>query len=100
MRRRSERSSCNRRRDPFIIQARDGEGYSKNGLDEVWRDACDAAGVHGVTTLSQVERMGFNVREIQKAAAHTNMATTEGYLNQHRDRHSDARFLVPERPKT
>lgn len=95
-----------RRRDPYIIQARDGEHYSKNGLYEVWRDACNAAGLRGVTTrdirsyaLSQMERMGFDVREIQKAAAHTNMATTEGYLDQHRDRHSDARLLPPERPK-
>jgi len=49
--------------------------------------------------LSQMERMEFNVREIQKSAGHTNMATTEGYLNQHRDRHSDARLMLPERPK-
>jgi hypothetical protein len=27
-----------RRRDPFIIQTRTGDGYSKNGLYEVWRD--------------------------------------------------------------
>ena len=52
--------------------------------------------------LSQMERLGFNVREIQKAAAHTHEHRDNRglYLNQHRERHSDARLLVLERPKT
>ena len=93
-----------RRRDPYIIQARDGDHYSKNGFYEVWRDACIEANVKGVTTrdirpyaLATLERMGYAVREIQKAAAHTNMATTEGYLDQHRDRLSSAVLTLPER---
>jgi integrase len=91
-------------RDPFLIQARDGDKYTKNGLYEVWRDACEAAGAKGVTTrhvrpfaLSEMERLGYNVREIQKAAAHASITTTEGYLDQHRDRLSDARLPLPQR---
>ena len=93
-----------RHRDPFIIQARDGDKYTKNGLYEVWRDACVAAGARGVTTrhvrpfaLHEMERLGYNVREIQKAAAHASITTTEGYLDQHRDRLSDARLPLPPR---
>jgi integrase len=91
-------------RDPFVIQTRDGDKYTKNGLYEVWRDACVAAGTRGVTTrhvrpfaLHEMERLGYDVREIQKAAAHASITTTEGYLDQHRDRLSDARLPLPTR---
>lgn len=94
-----------RHRDPYIIQTREGDKYTKNGLYEVWRDACVAAGVRGgVTTrhvrpfaLYEMERLGYDVREIQKAAAHASITTTEGYLDQHRDRLSDARLPLPPR---
>jgi integrase len=91
-------------RDPFIIQARDGDKYTKNGIYEVWRDACVAAKASGVTTrhvrpfaLYEMERLGYDVREIQRAAAHASITTTEGYLDQHRDRLSDARLPLPPR---
>ena len=93
-------------RDPYIIQARDGDKYTKNGLYEVWRDAVVAAGCKGITTrhirpyaLSTMESLGFDVREIQLSAAHANMSTTEGYLEQYRARLSDARLPLPFRPK-
>lgn len=98
-----------RRRDPFIIQTRTGDGYSKNGLYEVWRDAIDAAGYTGmnVTTrdvrpyaLHMMEEMGYDLREIQKSAAHSSVTTTEGYLDQHRERLSDAWIPLPERKKS
>ncbi len=93
-----------KRRDPFIIQARDGDKYTKNGIYEIWRDAVEAAGCKGITTrhvrpyaMSVMETMGFDVREIQKRAVHTSVTTTEGYLDQYRDRLSDARLPLPER---
>lgn len=95
-----------RPRDQFIIQTRTGDGYSKNGFYEVWRAAIDAAGYTGmnITTkdvrpfaLATMEKMGFDLREIQKSAAHASVTTTEGYLEQHRDRLSDARILLPPR---
>jgi integrase len=36
--------------DPYLIQSRDGDRFSKNGLYEIWRDARAAAGVPKVTT--------------------------------------------------
>lgn len=97
-----------RREDPFIIQTRTGDGYSKTGLYEVWRDAIDAAGYKGmnITTrdvrpyaLKKMEDAGVDLREIQKAAVHASVTTTEGYLEQHRDRLSDVRLPLPSRPK-
>src|ERR1035437_3806010 len=75
-----------KRRDPYIIQARDGDKYTKYGIYEVWRDAVIAAGCKGITTrhvrpyaLSVMEATGYGIREIQKVAVHTPVTTTEGY---------------------
>lgn len=93
--------------DPYIIQSRTGEAYSKNGFYELWRDAGDKNGHKGVTTLhirpyalSAMEELGAEVRVIQKAAAHASITTTEGYLEQHRENLSDFRLPLPDRPKT
>lgn len=93
-----------RRRDPYIIQTRDGSHYTKTGLYEVWRDAVVPAGLRGITTrdvrpyaLSKMEAAGYSLREIQLAAAHSDVSTTEGYINQHRPRVSDAVISLPER---
>lgn len=93
-----------RKRDPYIIQARDGDKYTKNGIYEVWRDAVKAASCEGVTTrhvrpyaLSIMETLGYGVREIQKSAAHASMTTTEVYLDQYRDRLSDVHMPLPPR---
>lgn len=94
-----------RHRDPFIIQTQDGDGYSVHGIYHLWDNARQAAGLTGVTTrdvrpyaLAAMKKLGFSEGEIQLAAAHTTFATTQGYLNQHRDRHSNARLPLPERP--
>jgi integrase len=106
LRRKPKVVELSRQRDPFIIQTRTGDGYSKNGFYEVWRDAIDAAGYTGmnITTrdvrpfaLAQMEKLGFDLREIQKVATHSSVTTTEGYLDQHRERLSDARIPLPER---
>lgn len=89
-------------RDPYIIQARDGDKYTKNGLYEVWRDAVVAAGCKGITTrdirpyaLSVMESLGADIREIQLSGTHTNMSTTEVYLDQYRARVSDFKMPLP-----
>lgn len=98
-----------RHRDPHLIQTRDGSHYTKTGLYEVWRDAIAiVAQAHpeakGVTTrdvrpyaLAKMEAAGYSLREIQLAAAHTDVSTTEGYLNQHRSAVSDAVIYLPGR---
>jgi integrase len=95
-----------RARDPFIIQTRDGDGYSKNGLYEVWRAAVNQAGCKGITTrhirpfaLWKMKEAGHDMPAIQLSAAHSSITTTEGYLNQHRPRLSDVRLALPERIK-
>ena len=98
-----------RHRDPYLIQTRDGDHYTKTGLYEVWRDAIaivakDHPKARGVTTrdvrpyaLAKMEQAGYSLREIQLAAAHTDVSTTEGYLNQHRSAVSDAVIYLPGR---
>jgi integrase len=97
-----------RREDKFIIQTRTGDGYTKNGIYEVWRAAVDAAGYEGmnVTTrdvrpyaLKEMEKAGHSLRDIQTRAVHASVTTTEGYLDQHRDSVSDVRLPLPARPK-
>lgn len=97
-----------RRRDPFLIQTRAGDCYSKTGLYEVWRDAIDAAGYKGLNITTRdlrafagamMKKLGYTKEEIQQAYAHTTVRTTEIYLDQHRDRVSIARLPLPARPR-
>jgi integrase len=64
--------------------------------------ACAKAQVAGVTTrdirpfaLTTAEQMGYNVDELRKAAAHTSVETTEGYLGQYRQVVSNVRLTLP-----
>lgn len=70
-------------------------------------DAREASGLTstGVTTrdvrpyaLKCTEDVGADMREIQKAAVHASLTTTEGYLEQHRDRLVDVRLQLPQKP--
>ena len=67
-------------------------------------DAREASGLTStsVTTrdvrpyaLKCTEDVGADMREIQKAAVHASLTTTEGYLEQHRDRLVEVRLLIP-----
>jgi integrase len=88
----------------FIIQTAGGTAFTKSGLNSMWKRARAKAGAEGVTTrdiraysLAQMDRLGYSREEIKKAAAHKNLATTEGYLDQYREVLSDARLPEPER---
>lgn len=95
-----------RHRDPFVIQTRTGDGYSKNGLYEVWRDAVDQVGelAKGINTRhirpfagKAAKQQGYTIEDLQLAYAHTDITTTQGYVNQHRDRLSAVRLSLPEK---
>lgn len=94
-------------RDPYLLVSEDGTTFTTSGLNSVWRRARLKAKVGRVTTrhirpyaLSEMERAGYPVEKIREAAAHTTTGQTEDYLNQHRERFSDAVIDVPKRPKT
>lgn len=102
LRPRGKITQLDKHRDPYIIQQHDGTCYSKNGLYEIWRDAVEKVGCKGITTrdirpyaLSEMERQGAEPRDIQRSAAHAIMSTTEGYLEQYRQRMSDFRLAEP-----
>jgi integrase len=90
-------------RDGYVIASRSGHPYTKEGLYKMWATAREAAGLAvGITTrdvrpfaLAELERAGATPRELQIAAAHTDFATTEGYIERHRERISVTSTLPP-----
>jgi hypothetical protein len=48
--------------------------------------------------LAQMETQGYPLKAIRESAAHTTTNQTEGYLNQHRERFSDAVLRPPVKP--
>lgn len=93
--------------DAFVIQTAGGAPFTKSGLYSLWKRGCEKADVTGVTTrdirpyaLTTLKRMGYGIREIQEAAAHASVTTTEGYLAQYEQRVSKAMLQLPEKPKT
>lgn len=94
------------RGDAFVLQSRGGGRFSVTGLHSMWRRACIAIDLHGVTTrdvrpfaLTEAERQGYRIEDLRKAAAHTTIGTTEGYLAQYRDVESSIRLALPEKPR-
>lgn len=90
----------------YLIQSSDGTHYTATGLRSMFSRACQGAGLPALTpksirpfALKAMEDAGHDLREIQKAAAHTTSAMTEGYLNQYRDRVSNAVTALPEKSK-
>lgn len=81
-------------RDGYVIASGKGQPYTKEGLYKMWATALRAAKLPaGITTrdvrpfsLAQLEAEGATPRQLQVAAAHTEFATTEGYLERHRER--------------
>ena len=90
-------------RDGYVIASRTGHPYTKEGLYKMWATARIAAKLpEGITTrdvrpfaLSELEKAGATPRELQVAAAHTEFATTESYLERHRERVSVTSTLPP-----
>lgn len=78
--------------DAPVIQDSTGSSYTRRGIYEMWKTACDAAGLTGVTTrdvrpfaLTTAEAMGHSMEDLRKAAAHTTVDTTEGYIAGYRE---------------
>lgn len=91
----------------YLIQTCGGAPYTATGLRSMFARACKAVGLPTLPpksirpfALKAMENAGHDLREIQKAAAHTTSATTEGYLNQYRDRVSNAVTTLPTKSKT
>jgi integrase len=88
--------------DSYIIQSQDGGRFSKTGLISVWKRACAKAGIVGVTAkdirpfaLTMAEKAGYSIEDLRKGAAHTSVATTEGYLARYREVDSPIRLKLP-----
>jgi len=94
--------------DAFLLQTTGGTAFTKSGMNSVWRRGCGKAGIEGVTTrdvrpfaLTFAEKvLGHPLEDLRKAAAHTTMSTTEGYLDQYRQVVSPVTMVLPERKKS
>lgn len=93
--------------DAYVIQERGGSPYTKNGLHTMWVKGVRKAGYSGVTTrdirpyaLTMAEKQGYALSDLRKAAAHTTVTTTEGYLDQYRNVVSPVRMMLPAKGKT
>jgi len=90
-------------RDGYVIASSKGQPYTKEGLYKMWATALKAAKLPtGITTrdvrpfaLANLERDGATPRQLQVAAAHTTFATTEDYIERHRERISVTSTLPP-----
>jgi len=94
------------RGDELLFAARAGRAYTRWALRCAWSAARKRAGIAGATSrdvrpfsLAAMERAGYSLETIRRAAAHTTTAMTEHYLNQHRERVSEARLTMPERKR-
>lgn len=92
------------RGDELLFTGKKGRLYTRWALRCAWHEARKTAGLTGITSkdvrpfsLSAMEKAGYSLEAIRRAAAHTTTAMTEHYLNQHRERVSEARLQMPTR---
>ncbi|MDQ8022219.1 MAG: tyrosine-type recombinase/integrase [Moraxellaceae bacterium] len=71
----------------YVIANTEGQPYTAHGIGSLFEDACDRAGVSGVTLKSirtmaatAAKRAGYSVEQLQVALAHTDKATTLEYV--------------------
>lgn len=90
-----------------VIQDSTGSPYTRRGIYDMWKKACDKAGVTGVTTrdvrpfaLTNAEKLGYILEDLRKAAAHTTVDTTEGYISGYRETISPVHLPALTRPNS
>lgn len=79
--------SLGKMRSLYVIHTEHGQPYTAHGIGSLFKRACKRAGVEGVTlkdirakAASDAKRIGYSEQQIQTALAHTDGATTRGYI--------------------
>jgi integrase len=74
-------------RSTFIISTEHGQPYTASGVRSAFNRAAERAGVEGVTlkdirskATTDAKNAGYTVEELQVALAHSDKATTQGYI--------------------
>lgn len=86
----------------YVIQQADGSLYTMSGLRSAWQRACKDAGIKGATikdlrpkALTDAKKAGMSLEDLQDAAAHASITTTEGYIKQREVRVSRLALPLP-----
>ncbi len=108
----------------YVIHTMDGSPYTMSGIRRAWKRAvararnsyiraCETRGdipndtmYAGITiedlrpkALTDAEAAGYDVQELNMAAAHSSVTTTEGYLKTYREPLSHVELSMPTRKK-
>lgn len=74
-------------RSVYVIHTEHGQPYTSNGIGSLFRRACARAGIEGVTlkdirakAATDAKTQGYKPEQLQTALAHTDGATTRGYI--------------------
>lgn len=74
-------------RSIYVIHTEHGQPYTSNGIGSLFKRACARAGIKGVTlkdlrakAATDATKQGYEEKQLQTALAHTDGATTRGYI--------------------
>jgi integrase len=88
----------------YVLHTRAGRVWSSASALRIWVEACERAGLaqYGYTikdirakALTDAERSGYTLKELQVAAVHTDPKTTEIYMKDRRVPVSSVRLKIP-----
>ena len=90
---------------PFIIHTRQGTAYTRSGVCGAFKRAGERAGIKGADPKSvrkfaanEAKRAGYDMEEIQDALGHSDISTTQGYVQTSTRRQSVVRLTLPRKP--
>lgn len=90
---------------PFVIHTRQGTAYTRSGVYSAFKRAGDRAGIKGADPKSirkfaanEAKRAGYDMEEIQDALGHSDISTTQGYVQKSTRRQSVVRLSLPIKP--
>lgn len=74
-------------RSIYVIHTEEGQPYTSHGIGSIFERACKRAGIAGVTlkdirakAATDAKNLGYQESQLQTALAHTDGATTRGYI--------------------
>jgi integrase len=93
-------------RSIYLIHTEHGQVYGASGIRSAWNRACIRAGVSGITVkdirskgATDAKKRGYTVAQLKTHMAHSDTATTEGYLHDKETPTSEVIMSLPPAPK-
>ena len=90
---------------PFVIHTKQGTAYTRSGVYSAFKRAADRVHIKGADPKSirkyaanEAKRAGYDMEEIQDALGHSDISTTQGYVQKSTRRQSVVRLTLPIKP--